>query len=195
MKTLFHGTTKANYEQILEKGFSPRNMVWNCSSDTDVYFYDTDKTNYDGEEEEYIRQDCIRRAFESAQITAAVQGFNGSELIVIEIQIDEEHVEDDYSCENMHHTASVVDVDDLEEHGEVKAVYEAEEGYNPSLRFFYIAHLVRDNNYINTYEFTHLEDKACEVIANSEVYLYDSLMEFDFEDTETTFNLKELVSG
>ena len=37
MKHLFHGTTKANYDQIKVEGFNPKNTNWYCSNSYNTY--------------------------------------------------------------------------------------------------------------------------------------------------------------
>lgn len=179
MKTLFHGTTKENYELIKKNGFAPENPNWNCSYDCTMYFYDLDKAeDYDTKEDN--RNQCIRQAFESAQLCAAIQGSDKSELIVFEIQIDESYCSDDESCENMADTATEVNVDDLNEYGKIVNIYSCD-AYNKSLRFFYIAGLVKTNDYIR-FDFTSMEYQACELIAKLDASaIHDDMHEFDWE--------------
>lgn len=179
MKTLFHGTTKQNFDLILQNGFRPECMVWNCSDDSVTYFHDLSKSEEPEEEIECQRQRMITDAFSSAQIAAAVQGFSGSELIVLEVEIEDNYVNDDFSCENMAYRASCVNNEDLNEFGKIVSIH-TRNNYNPSLRFFYIAGLVCDNDWINTGELSRLEIEACKVIGKSGFYI-DEFMEFDYE--------------
>lgn len=193
MKTLFHGTTKDNYLNIVANGFNPTNESWNCSSDTDIYFYDLDKAEQD--ETEYKKDECIRYAFESAQTAASIQGFKGTDLVVLEVEIDNEYAEDDYSCENMADRATQVGIDYLQKYGKVTNVYICNE-YNPFLRFFYISFIL-DNQYANTWRFNELETAALQAISECEGMNIEELLEFNWESTGVEIDLsaeKQLVN-
>lgn len=179
-KVLYHGTTYENYLNIKENGFGSLEKTWNCSSPETMYFYDTDKTEED--DEEYKESYCVSRAFESAQITAAVHGVNSSKLVVLRLEIDSDHVRDDYSCENMSDVATEAEIEDLNEFGVITEVFICEEGYNPALRFFYICHLWANNEYLHKTHFTHLEDKALQLLADKETGIFiDELLDFEWE--------------
>ena len=181
MKTLFHGTTLENYESILKNGFSPRtDKTWECSDDRTIYFYDMDKDVNGCEDETEQREDCIRRCFENSQISASIQNFTGSKLVVFEIEIASEYCEDDYSCDNMSDAATCVDIDYLDV-SMIKNVY-VSEAYNPSLRMFYISPLY-NNEQLNKEVFNDLELQAFEIIANAQCYIED-LMYFDWEQLQ-----------
>lgn len=184
MKTLFHATTKENYERIKKEGFKPQNQIWSCSNDEMVYFYDLEKL----EDECEGKDGVILRAIESGQITAAIQGSKHPEIYIFEIQIKDIYVEDDYSCENMVDLASEVDYEDLNNFGKVVNVYESK-AFNPHLRFFYIANLVETNEYINSFNLSSIEMDACHIIAKSELHIYE-LFENEFESLGLEINLK-----
>ena len=127
-RTLFHGTTLANWEKIQREGWNGPSRVttWYCSCN-EIYCWDVDKSDCD----DYAEDFCIRQAFESAQTSAAVQNFQGTKLIVIRLEVPDEIVEDDLSCENMEQ-ASVVQPEDIrQEH--VTAVYSCD-SYSTGLR-------------------------------------------------------------
>lgn len=181
-RTLFHGTTFENYLLIMKNGFSPEDMVWSCSDDSEMYFYDDTKDgNYilDWGNIEDLHNELIRNAFESAQITASVQGFTGNKLIVFELSVDEELIEDDYSCDNMSDVASVVSVDDLSL-DMITNIYVSDTAYNPHLRFFYISGIYNRNKYLNKDNFDSIEVQALEVLSQSEFYI-DELLELDWQ--------------
>ncbi len=181
MKTLFHGTTYDNYLSILENGFDSSLtgvMTWNCSDDSAMYFYDLDKDVDCCEEEDEIKESCIRRAFENAQITAGIQGFNGNKLVVMELHVDDDLCEDDHSCDNMAESATVVESSDISIE-DIKNVYISDDAYNPHLRFFYIASL-GGNNQLNTGDFDDVELQAFNIIASQEMYIED-LIYFEWE--------------
>ena len=108
MKTYFHGTTKEQLERM-KSGKSKENATWICSDDNLLYLWDLSKVN---EYEDNPRDYAIHLAFESAEVTAAIQG-KDTELVVIELQLDDENVFDDMSCENMDE-ASCIDFDDID---------------------------------------------------------------------------------
>ena len=184
MKKLFHGTTKVNYAKIAKEGFKPNSKTWICSNDSLIYFYDTDKSDCDYDK----NTDCINNAFESAKITAALQGQLDTELIVFEIDIEDKYVEDDGSCINMDTIASEVHIDDLAEYGKVKNIYKSN-SYNPHLRLFYIANLVRNNEYINSNILSDLERRACEIIPSDNEIIED-LYNLDWENANIELSLK-----
>jgi len=163
MATLFHGTTLANWNKIQEEGFNGKSQefVWNCSDD-EMYFFDLDKHD--------DREDiCISSAFESAMITASAQNYNGETLIVLKVEVSDEHVSDDYSCPNMDDIASVVDAANLTMESVVQ-VYECD-AYKPSLRLFIASALV-GRSYFNESGYSSLEKQAMEAISQ-EVYIED----------------------
>lgn len=169
MATLYHGTTLANWERIQAEGWNSesRKIVWECSCN-EVYCYDLTKVDSDSE---YAEDECIRGAFEAAQIAAAIQGYLGITLVVIKIEIDEKHVEDDYSCENMNEITSVVQPEDLrQEH--IESVFRCD-NYVTGLRLFYIAGLCERNPYICKGIFSDLELQAMKSI--QEFYSEDFL--------------------
>ncbi len=174
MKRLFHGTTLKNWESIKQNGFgfeADKNAAWWCSNDSETYFYDQDKSDYDDLEGSY--NDCIYQAFSSAQLSAAVNGYNSTELVVIELLVDSELCEDDWSCENMHDIATVVDNDDLEL-SMVQKVHTNNESYLPCLRLAYVIGILnRPNTEMRTDKFLEIELKMAEAFQNSEIFIED----------------------
>jgi len=189
MKTLFHGTTIEAYNKIKVEGFNPSKTNWNCSYNSELYFYDLDKTDEDSDEIEWCRNECIQRAFESAQLAAAIQGVSASELIVIEIKIEEKYTEDDESCENMADIATVVNIQDLNEFGIVANIFLSKD-YVPSLRLFYCASLIVNNQYIETNNFSSQEIKACTKMVENGIYLEDIYPQ-DWENLNIELSLKD----
>ena len=181
-KTLFHGTTYENYLSIIKEGFNPKDKTWHCSDESEIYFFDDTKDSnciLDYGTIKDLHTSLVASAFESAQITAGIQGVLDAKLVVIEIEIDANLTEDDYSCDNMMDIATVVNIDNLEI-GMIKNVHIAKNGYNPHLRFFYIGSLI-NNKHLNTWNFSDMEEQAMNIIAEKEVYIDDLTLVEEWE--------------
>lgn len=104
MATYFHGTTQRGLDAILSatgKMAGP----WTCSDqDRMTYLWDA-QAMVAGEDLDDM-QGVIQQAFESAQIQAAVLA-EDTTMYVLELLLDPEDVEADYSCENMHYAVTV----------------------------------------------------------------------------------------
>ncbi|EGE3643936.1 hypothetical protein DLV40_24230, partial [Shigella flexneri] len=97
----FHGTTQENFINLINGGDKPSG-VWNCSDmDGCFYVYPVNKF-YDVEnlDDEQITDEGIRNALDSASITAAYQ-MKSQKLVILELDIPEDDLQDDWSCENM----------------------------------------------------------------------------------------------
>lgn len=102
----FHGTTQENFVNLLNDGDKPTG-AWNCSdSDGCFYVYPVSKF-YDVEslDVEQITEEGIRNALDSASITAAFQ-MKSQKIVILELDIPEDELQDDWSCENMSDVAS-----------------------------------------------------------------------------------------
>lgn len=166
MKTLYHGTTRENWENIQREGWlgDSHKTVWNCSC-MEVYFFDASKADDETESDVLVNQ-----TFGQAQIAAAVQNYSGTDLVVLRFEIADEFVDDDCSCENASESSSV-GVEDMK-HAELTGVY-VDTNYNPSLRLFYIANLMANNDYLNLESFSELEIQAAEMINDADCYMED----------------------
>lgn len=182
-KTLFHGTTLDNYNKIIASNFGNKETYsWNVSDDNCMYFYDLDKTDQD--EKEYKKDECINKAFESAQLTASIENVICSALVVLELKIPVNLCDDDYSCENMANEATCVDLENIDLHM-IKKIHVCENGYIPSLRLLYCAGLLKQNNYIKKDNFSHIE---LGVIKNIDFGFYDELHLFEYTTEVKEFN-------
>lgn len=188
--TLFHATTKENYLSIMENGFNPEltgGMVWNCSSDQEMYFYDIRKTDsFDGsmfEDADYTKEDieemledseneCIRNAFDNGVIAAAVQESNHDEIYCFKIEISKDLVEDDTSCDGMADVASSVPIEDLSI-DLIKAVYVCDTLYKPSMRLFCLA-AVYGRDHLNDIELDFSEVQAIKFLQENGYFNEDS---------------------
>lgn len=155
MKTLFHGATLNNWEGIKQNGFDGTEYNWYCSDLYETYFYDIDKT---GEEDnlDWAKNECIRNAFESAQLAAAIQNYMGSTLVVLELLVEDHFCQDDFSCENMSSIATTVQNEDLDL-SMITKVHVSDNSYIPSLRLLYCFNLIQNNPHINTSNFSSVE--------------------------------------
>ena len=180
---LYHGTSFESYEQIKQEGFKPKSPTWNVSADDRTYFYTIDKMMSAEclDDEEEAQNMAITRAFESAQITAALQKSLADKIIVIEIEIDENTVEvcDDDSCKNMANIASYVLNDDLTTDN-IKRVFVAD--YSPFFALYHAASIYgNEAGYPNFDLFTQAEIDIIEAIRKAEVFI-DDLLYFDWEE-------------
>lgn len=90
MKRIFyHGTTLENAREIITNGFSFDKTNW-IVSENGVYFWDGERLDEDG--------NPVDRAYENA-IFALARG--GTKCAILGVEIDDELVSDDFSCENM----------------------------------------------------------------------------------------------
>ena len=177
-KRVYHGTTFSNYKKMIEDNFKNKNdYTWNCSDDDNLYFHVFSKymkaEGFEKNEINYCKNTCIQRAFESAQISSAVNNCFDTKLIVIEMSIDDSLLTDDDSCENMEHVASYTNINNISIEN-IKKVYISKEGYNPSLKLFYIRPFFSEwNNGLINDTLKDFEKRAIEQIKNVELYPED----------------------
>ncbi|ELT8207017.1 hypothetical protein R9D86_000397 [Escherichia coli] len=136
----FHGTTQENFVNLINGGDKPSG-VWNCSDmDGCFYVYPVNKF-YDVEnlDDEQITDEGIRNALDSASITAAYQ-MKSQKLVILELDIPEDDLQDDWSCENMSDVASFTEYFDKEW---IKKVYTTE--FNAMYAPFFVPNLNNRN--------------------------------------------------
>jgi hypothetical protein len=112
----FHGTTKKGLNAILNGGSKP-NCPWTVSdNDGMTYVWPLDKlvsaNALEDDDASYQTEYGIRQAFESAEIQAVME--ESEAIFVIELDIPDELLEDDFSCENMDNVASVLHMNDFD---------------------------------------------------------------------------------
>ena len=146
MGKLYHGTTFENYKSILEIGFKPQNESWGCSDNQFMYFYNPENflKHEECDDMENAKDMSIIRAGENARITGALQKSISEKVIILEIEIDDEFIENDGSCENME-LASQVDIDNLDT-GMITKLYSVD--FLPNLSLLYLVG-VSNNDYFN----------------------------------------------
>lgn len=136
----FHGTTQENFVNLINGGDKPSG-VWNCSDmDGCFYVYPVSKF-YDVEnlDDEQIIDEGIKNALDSASITAAYQ-MKSQKLVILELDIPEDELQDDWSCENMSDVASFTEYFDKEW---IKKVYTTE--FNAMYAPFFVPNLNNRN--------------------------------------------------
>lgn len=170
---VFHGTSAENAKDILENGFTNDIRNWNPSEPNTVYVWNSDKIM----EHEDWEQQPIQNAFESAQISAALQKSNSPYVVVFEFEIDEDELVDDTSCTNMD-DASCINIEILNQLIKNKEVVLKEYifQYAPMLTIFHVAGLLNNPN-IDLYDFFSCQEmEAIERIAKTD-YWFDELIE------------------
>ncbi|URY12422.1 hypothetical protein [Shigella phage ESh20] len=136
----FHGTTQENFVNLINGGDKPSG-VWNCSDmDGCFYVYPVSKF-YDVEnlDDKQIIDEGIKNALDSASITAAYQ-MKSQKLVILELDIPEDELQDDWSCENMSDVASFTEYFDKEW---IKKVYTTE--FNAMYAPFFVPNLNNRN--------------------------------------------------
>lgn len=165
----FHGTTLRGFEAIKNKAGHKPNNPWSCSyNDGAMYFWPMNKLD---EEDEDLG---IRQAFESAQVQAAVS--EDFELYVLEVEVPDELLEDDYSAENMDSVASYINMSDFDYKMVVK-VYKVE--MNPWFAPIIISMLL-NNTHFNRYSVGENLLRVAESMVNVEYF--DDLLDFDYTE-------------
>lgn len=114
----FHGTTTKGYNAITKGGTESKPCSPWTVSDEDgcLYVWPQNKL-----EESYAYEDInqmIIHAFESSEIQAVFT--QDRNLFVLELEIPDELLEDDYSCENMSDVASFIDSSNFDKNMIVK---------------------------------------------------------------------------
>ena len=136
----FHGTTQENFVNLLNGEEKPSG-AWNCS-DSDGCFYVYPESKLDDVENldaEQITDEGIRNAMDSASITAAFQ-MKSQKIVILELDIPEDELQDDWSCENMSNVASFTENFDK---SWIKKIYTTE--FNAMYAPFFVPNLNNRN--------------------------------------------------
>jgi len=184
MATYFHGTTQQGLDAILS-GTGKPSGPWTCSDqDRMAYLWDAEAMiEGEGFDDNY---GVIQQAFESAQAQAAILA-EDTTLYVLELNIDADTVEPDYSCENMSY-AVTINEDALK--GAIVRAYRCE--FSKWDAPFLLAGLLDREHFAEG----NVEDERLLVLARSlagqDVYR-DDLHEFEWE--ECNIGRLELVAA
>ncbi len=178
----FHGTTKKGLKSILANVGTKPNAPWVCSEDDgSTYVWPQNKLedSYDFEEHEQF----VCHAFESAEIQAVIA--DEQEVFVLELEIPDHLLEDDYSCDNMAEVASLIEMSDFETNMIVSVYKKTLNKWNAP---FVIANLL-GNEQFNTFCIDENLLEAAEAIQSAEIYKEPTEF-YDFEE----FDFKPLIA-
>jgi|TARA_A100001391_G_C5029018_1_gene267842 hypothetical protein len=168
----FHGTTKKGLNAILNSdGYKP-NSPWTVSdNDGAMYVWPENKLaeQYDFEDIEQM----IYHAFESAEIQAVVE--DSTEIFVLEMEIPDQILEDDHSCDNMANIASFINMNDFSKNMIVNIYKTTLNKWNAP---FIVANLLSNPNF-NQWCLEEDLLSLAETLQNSDFYRDPT--EFDFE--------------
>lgn len=171
-----HGTTKAGYNAIINRT-GKESGPWYCSDrDGCTYVYPFDKVEKEWvtEDEEETEQRALQMAFESAQI----QTVHNTEttLVAIVIEVPDNLLDDDFSCENMDSIASCFNIADWDK-VTILNVYECET--NIYHKPFVLAGLIGMEQF-NDEGIEPALYKTAKIIADSQVFI-EEILEFDYK--------------
>lgn len=166
----YHGTTREQANRFL-LGEAKETPTWWCSDDNYLYLWCPDALVDGGEcDAEDADEYAIQRAFESAQVAAALSDTPQTELVVLCLEFDKESIEPDDSAEMMELSRRIEDFDGIERCVEYKLIAK----HNSRLDAFVVAGLL-NNPYI-----CHIDDDLKEAAeAVKEVFL-EGILEFDY---------------
>ncbi len=179
----YHGTTKNGLRAILANYNHKPTNPWSVSDqDGAMYVWPLNKIDgYNGDEIDTTEDRGLSQAFESSQIQAVhSEDYN---LYVLELEIDDESLEDDYSCENMADLASFIPISEFNK-DMIKKVYHYK--MNKWHAPFVISGLL-DNSNFNTYS---IDESLLEVsqtlrdqsIYNEDIYIFEEYTEVNIEN-------------
>lgn len=180
---VYHGTTDKGLKAILSGENHKPNGPWTCSDqDGCMYVWPLNKVDSfssDDRDEEAETEEQIIRAFESAQVQAITTATK--ELFVLEIEVPDDLLNDDDSCENMSDVASYLWMSEFKNSMVVKV-------YSVDFNIWHSPFIVRgllDNPHFNKYSI----DNALIEIAHelSEDCFLGSIYEFEYSDVSNNY--------
>lgn len=181
----FHGTTTKGLQCILDNVGSKPFAPWVCSEDDGMmYVYPLNKVaeNHCTEDEEETISRGLDSAFESAQIQCAIA--QEETMYVLVLDIPDNLLEDDCSCENMSDVASMLEMTEFNT-SMVKSVYEC--SFNKWYAPFVLVGIL-DNPQFNVDCLDKPLLDLAERLRETEYFMYE-LLEFDYTNvTETVLN-------
>ena len=172
---VFHGTTRENAERILS-GKAKDNYTWTVSDDDYLYVWNPVSHIKQGECDTIHEafEMCTQKAFESAQITAAMSDAPQSELVVLVLNVKPKDLDVDYSCKNME-LASIIN--DIDYNYKEAHMYTLKAKHNSRLDAFVISGLL-ENPHFPSYK---LDDDLIEAAKLLQDRFLEELLEFDWE--------------
>lgn len=178
---VYHGTTAQGLQNIINGSEEKHVSPWTVSdNDGIMYVYPSDKVarehGLDLEEDfEEVQQYARQACFEQAQLQVLCN--DETEIFVIEFDIDESLLEDDYSCDNMAGIASCFNMGEFDASSIQSIVKHTVNIYHKP----FIAAPVLHNPNFNVAALDPALLAAAETIADAGVYL-DAVSEFDYEE-------------
>jgi len=174
----YHGTTQEGLVNILSSSGIKKITPWTVSDDDGcMYVWPQDKiitaNMLEGEDLECIEDACMQAAGISARIQAATSG--EEDIIILVLDIPDTLLQDDYSCDNMPTSASLILCNDFNKDFIAK-VYSAE--CSKYLHPFVISGLL-DNPYINLVDVDTDLLSAARAIREADVY-FEPLEEIEY---------------
>lgn len=173
--TLYHGTTYDSFLKIKKELFQPKDPIWNCSIETDVYFYP-----------QLTEDNAFELAISNGQIAAALTRQNSNTLglikLIVPASLYKTIFKADVSCDNMDDIAVSVNHNVLNNYikqGKIKAIFiEAINSYKPIYRDIYLIN-VCTNPYldiVDTEEINYLNTLSHCLMSDPDYYydLYDN---------------------
>lgn len=169
-----HGTTKEGLDAIKNKT-GKISGLWECSTtDSYTYVWPFDKVakEYDCDNENETRERAIQLAFESAQVQAVNSDFD--KIYVLELEIPDELLENDESCENMQMASCFDSVcwDDVT----IINIYEND--FNMFYKPFIVCNLL-NNDYFTWYDLDEKLVILAKALQGKDIFI-DELYEFDY---------------
>lgn len=181
---IFHGTTFNDAINILKHGFKKTNKIWEASRENKIYFFEPTKMQeIEHENVEGGIEYCLRKGFEAAQIASAIKKESKTCICVLEVEIDEEYVENDSSCDDygydMYELSAAVQIDiDNIKFGRIKKVYVSNNFY-PSIGGLYIKDLYKRDGVKPI--FKDWEEHELEWVYDLNIDCLSSLLEFEWK--------------
>lgn len=167
-KVYYHGTSADNLQSILKHGLTcSETKLWNVSCD-EVYLWDAEavgKCN-DMEDPEDYEREAFRMASQAGQ-TACITS-KDCRVVVIKIELDQDEVSEDLSCENMAGQGAVC----IGRTILPSEFLEIQISNDLSLLKAHFIALIMDNQYLGI-EFSPLELKVGEAFKKAEIYPED----------------------
>lgn len=171
----YHGTSADNLESILKDGLKCRTpKLWHCSG-YEIYLWDIEGVaKADDIDDDEQKIEWVRRAAIDSAHCAIIQA-KDCRCVIIKVELDENEVYADTSCENMEGRGAVCIDRDILPH----EIIGVEVSNDLSLLKGYFMALMLDNEYSNM-ELSPMEIKIAEAFKKAEIYPedIDEMMEF-----------------
>lgn len=142
--SFYHGTTLDNALNILKNGFDQEsNRVWTVSEHNSVYAYGISECLEELKTQEFDPDDYtnpLELALESATASACVHNYLGTDLAVIEFEIDQNDL-DELSEDYSNHGARLEQAFEIYPemaYDSIVKIHVFKNIYRPDLRFFYM---------------------------------------------------------